>query len=147
MSNGQIQAFVDGQMEATVSWAGGSETLKINHDVFVSDQHASVSIQGWALFNADRRYYVVDIWLPRKDLGLPKHEMGYGEEAPAGAYLGSNTDSGSGFAKSGLIHDTEWNESTGLFKTNFEFVVDTDTAEEVKVKGSVVVNKLKRQQV
>lgn len=142
MSSNQIQSFVDGQMDATVTWRGDSEILKMNPGVFVSEQGKSVSIQGWALFHEDHTSFVVDIWLPKDQLNLPKHEMGQGESAPAGAYLGSTKIPRSGYAKNGQIHDVEWDPASGLFKASFEFVVDTDQPDETKVSGSVVVNNL-----
>lgn len=142
MSSNQIQSFVDGKMDATVTWQGASEILKMNQSVFVSDQGNSVSIQGWAFFHEDHTYFVVDIWLPKDQLDLPKHEMGQGEFAPAGAYLGSTKIPRSGYAKNGLIYDVEWDSASGLFKANFEFVVDTEQPDETKVSGSVVVNNL-----
>lgn len=142
MSNNQIQGFVDGQMDAEVTWRGQTEILKMNHTVFVSEKHQSISIQGWALYHETRGYYVVDIWLPKDQLGKANHEMGQGEDAPAGAYLGSTRIPHSGFAKHGRITNVHWEPTSRLFKADFEFDVDI-TNVEVKVKGSVVVNGLK----
>lgn len=146
MSNDQIQGFVDGQMEAEVTWAEQNELLKVNHGVFVSDHRdGAVSIQGWALYHENRTYIVVDVWLPKKELETAKpgtkYEIGQGENARVGAYFGSTKIPHPGYAKSGRLQITEWQPASGLFKADFEFDVDTERTE-VKVKGSVVVTDL-----